>query len=95
MALNAGLHFFADHNMRKAWVFHASDSRCAVVAVVPSDDPYPVEYGSDGEVSHPGPAGGWQRMDLVENQTWCFDMQDRAPANANVSLAPDGKIARL
>lgn len=86
MALNDGLHFYTDHNVRKAWVFHTSDGRCAVVAAVPSDDPYPAEYGTDGDVTKP--SGGWI---YINSFTW----QDQAPAHANVSLAPDGKIAPL
>lgn len=79
-----GAHFYSDpHNVRKAWVFHTSDGRCTVVFVVPSSDP---EYGTDGKVTKPG--GGWTYINS-------FEWQDQAPANANASLAADGKIAPL
>jgi hypothetical protein len=88
-----GIHFYNDHHMREAWVFtipnptFSSVLRCQVVFVVPTDDPFPNEYGYDGEVLNPD-GNGWQ---LMQNDRVS---QGAAPQHANTTLASDGTLQK-
>jgi hypothetical protein len=88
-----GMHFYVDHNIRQGWVFHMTDgtSRCAVVFVDPASDPYPWEFGTDGEVRDTN--GTWLLMNEVFPNA--IEVQGQAPANANVSLDATGNLTSL
>ena len=89
--IDDGLHFYADHNVRKAWVFHAPEGQlevCAVIFVVLVTDP---EYGTDGEVRKL--TGEWQLMNYYFGDP--VAKQGEAPDHANASLDASGKLAPL
>ena len=93
-----GFHFYADHKIREAWVSTVPNSvnpailRCAVIFVVPPDDPYTNEYGKDGEV-RTSSGGGWELMDVIFGDS-AVQIQQQAPQNVNASLQADGSLAR-
>jgi hypothetical protein len=94
-----GYHFYADHNIRGAWVYtipnsvDASILRCVVIFSVPPSDPYPQEYGSDGEVRQPS-GNGWQLMNAVPELGDPVALQQQAPQHVNASLQADGSLVR-
>jgi hypothetical protein len=92
-----GAHFYLDHNIREAWIFTIPNSanpgilRCAVIFAVPPDDPYPSEFGTDGEVRR-SDGRGWQLMNTVFADP--VAVQQQAPQNVNASLQADGSLQR-
>jgi hypothetical protein len=94
---NLGIHFYADHNVRQAWVYLVTDpqggQRCAAIMVVADND---YEFGQDGELTQAGPAPNWFVMNY-STANWIHPIatQEAAPANANTSLDVNGKLAPL
>ena len=89
-----GYHFYVDHGIRQAWVFHMTDGtgRCAVIFVVPPTD---YEYGTDGETENTA-RNGWILMDSTAAfGAEAVEVQTQARDNANASLSSLGTIAAL
>jgi hypothetical protein len=88
-----GIHFYNDHHIREGWVrtipnpAFPSVVRCEVVFAVPSDDPIPSEFGTDGEILTPDGAG-WQIMSKD------VAIQIQAPQHVNATLASDGTLQK-
>jgi hypothetical protein len=94
---NDGYHFYWDHGIRQAWVFHMTDGtqRCAVIFVVPSTDPYYYEFGTDGATENSA-RNGWIPMQSTEAFGGrSVEIQTQATDNANASLSSVGTIAPL
>lgn len=93
------VHFYSDHNIREAWVFtipnavDASILRCAVIFAVPATDPYPGEFGTDGEVRDPS-GTKWQLMNDVPELGDPVAKQQEAPGHVNARLSADGTLQR-
>jgi hypothetical protein len=96
---NLGIHFYGDaiHNVRRAWVSLVTDpqsgQRCAVIMVVAITD---IEFGTDGELSEPGPMAPWGVM-TSSSVPWFhrYEAQAAAPAKANAALDAAGRLTPL
>ena len=94
-ALNAGQHFYKDHNSRAAQVYRITKRdaglvrSCIAVFAVAESDP---EFGIDGEVLL---ADGWAdlRSLPLSSTDERAQIQRRAATNANAKLEPDGRLA--
>jgi hypothetical protein len=92
-----GYHFYVDHGIRQAWVFHMTDGtdRCTVIFVVPPTDPYYYEFGADGETENKA-RNGWILMNSPDAfGGYAVEVQTQAPGNANASLGSLGTITPL